>query len=287
MTYSDMKDLGEVLANAMKDVDVQTALSVLRGSKEEHQKLYLNVVDLVEQKLEELGYTEEQIRRFTEQYQLMLPSQEALMRTVIEDLIKKAIDEVTQETISKYRYAQEDPDRDGYGLSIAHFALDEDIFTEKELPHRVFDAAALTIHKLRILKSRIVSVLDDNSLRILGNSALCAPSHALTCKSVIGEAVGDSLLELVADLALAHVALDAFLFNELCDDLYAVVSISSKLVRCLVLVLFLVSLNELLCSVIACISSEWCKQHYALCKRLVEVINAEDTVKSVAAEELR
>ena len=133
MTYSDMKDLGEVLANAMKDVDVQTALSVLRGSKEEHQKLYLNVVDLVEQKLEELGYTEEQIRRFTEQYQLMLPSQEALMRTVIEDLIKKAIDEVTQETISKYRYAQEDPDRDGYGLSIAHFALDEDTFTDKVL----------------------------------------------------------------------------------------------------------------------------------------------------------
>ena len=80
------------------------------------------------------------------------------------------------------------------------------------------------------LHSSVSAVLDDNSLRSLGNSAGSIPSHAIAGQTIKGHA-GELSLERIADVRGIHVAVDAAGNRSLIDGVDDIVSIGSELVR--------------------------------------------------------
>ena len=94
------------------------------------------------------------------------------------------------------------------------------------------------------LHSSVSAVLDDNSLRSLGNSAGSVPSHAVAGQAVKGHA-GELGLQRIADVGGVHVAVEAAGQNSLVDGVNNVISVSRELVRG-VAVGFLISRDECL-----------------------------------------
>ena len=135
------------------------------------------------------------------------------------------------------------------------------------------------------LHSSVSAVLDDNSLRSLGNSAGSVPGHAVAGQAVKGHA-GELSLERVADVGASMSPLMPPATASLIDGVNNVISVSRELVRG-VAVGFLISRDECLGLFILCVSSERGQQHQALGQRGVEAINGEDAVHAVAAEEYR
>ena len=135
------------------------------------------------------------------------------------------------------------------------------------------------------LHSSVSAVLDDNSLRSLGNSTGSVPGHAVAGQTVKGHA-GELGLQRIADVGGVHVAVEAAGQNSLVDGVNNVISVSRELVRG-VAVGFLISRDECLGLFILGVRSERSQQHQALGQRGVEAINGEDAVHAVAAEEDR
>lgn len=101
-TYTDMKNMAEILGNALKNVDADTARTILSGPLEEHGKLFLNVKDFVKEKLLELGFSEEQAEFFIGQYHSMLAVQDALTVRVMRQIISEKTELFAQNTIDGY-----------------------------------------------------------------------------------------------------------------------------------------------------------------------------------------
>src|SRR5699024_2406925 len=64
-----------------------------------------------------------------------------------------------------------------------------------------------------------------------------------------------------------------------------VIGVSCELVRCLVVVCFIVSLNEVLGSFVLACRGERSQKHNTFCQGSIKVLNAEDTVHTVYTED--
>ena len=135
------------------------------------------------------------------------------------------------------------------------------------------------------LHSSVSAVLDDNSLRSLGNRTGGIPGHAIAGQTVKGHA-GELSLESIADVRGIHVAVDAAGNRSLIDGVDDIVSIGSELVRG-VTVGLLVSGDKGLRLFILCVCSERGQEHQTLGQRGVKALNGQDAVHAVAAEEDR
>jgi len=136
-----------------------------------------------------------------------------------------------------------------------------------------------SVHRL------VGAVLNVHCLRLLGGLAFCVPCHA-SGNTVNGDFGHDSL-ELVAEVGCGDIRIgDICLFKRSLDGVYSVVSVSRKLIGSLVVVSSLVCRSELNGLVILCVCGERSKKHYAVCKGSVILELGDNSVESVAAEEL-